>query len=86
MKGEPDLAEIPVVIVTIVDEQRRGVALGAAGYLTKPIDRERLVAILRDSRVIVPGPDDPLEAGDELLFVTSQNVERELAKLLGCAA
>src|SRR5215472_10186219 len=45
-----------------------------------------LVAILRDSRVIVPGPDDPLEAGDELLFVTSQNVERELAKLLGCAA
>jgi trk system potassium uptake protein len=36
--------------------------------------------------VIVPGPDDPLEAGDELLFVTSQDVERELAKLLGCAA
>jgi trk system potassium uptake protein len=45
-----------------------------------------LVAILRDQRVIVPSPDDPLEAGDELLFVTSQNVERELAKLLGCAA
>jgi trk system potassium uptake protein len=45
-----------------------------------------LVAILRDGRVIVPSPDDPLEAGDELLFVTSQNVERELAKLLGCAA
>jgi trk system potassium uptake protein TrkA len=41
-----------------------------------------LVAILRDSRVIVPGPDDPLEAGDELLFVTSQNVEQELARLL----
>jgi trk system potassium uptake protein len=45
-----------------------------------------LVAILRDQRVIVPSPDDPLEAGDELLFVTSQNVERELAKLLGCVA
>ena len=28
----------------------------------------------------------PLEAGDELLFVTGQNVERELAKLLGCVA
>jgi trk system potassium uptake protein len=41
-----------------------------------------LVAILRDSRVIVPGPDDPLEGGDELLFVTSQNVEQELASLL----
>jgi trk system potassium uptake protein TrkA len=41
-----------------------------------------LVAILRDNRVIVPSPDDPLEAGDELLFVTSQDVEAELATLL----
>jgi adenylate cyclase len=56
LKGEPELAEIPVVIVTIVDEQRRGVALGVAGYLTKPIDRERLVAILSRFRVAdMPG-------------------------------
>jgi trk system potassium uptake protein len=41
-----------------------------------------LVAILRDSRVIVPSSDDPLEVGDELLFVTSQEVEAELARLL----
>jgi trk system potassium uptake protein len=41
-----------------------------------------LVAILRDGRVIVPSADDPLEAGDELLFVTSQDVEGELAMLL----
>src|SRR5438128_2993465 len=33
------------------------------------------VAILRDGRVIVPNSDDPLEAGDELLFVTSEDVE-----------
>jgi adenylate cyclase len=46
LKGDPVLADIPVVIVTIVDEQRRGIALGAAGYMTKPIDRDRLVAIL----------------------------------------
>jgi trk system potassium uptake protein len=41
-----------------------------------------LVAILRDGRVIVPSGEDPLEAGDELLFVTSQDVEGELARLL----
>jgi CheY-like chemotaxis protein len=29
-----------------VDEQRRGIALGAAGYLTKPIDRERLRRVI----------------------------------------
>ena len=41
-----------------------------------------LVAILRDGRVIVPRSDDPLTGGDELLFVTSQDVEQELAALL----
>jgi trk system potassium uptake protein len=51
------------------------------GQVEWPADTA-LVAILRDGRVIVPSPDDPLEGGDELLFVTSQDVERELAKLL----
>jgi trk system potassium uptake protein TrkA len=41
-----------------------------------------LVAILREGRVIVPQRDDPLEAGDELLFVASQDVEDQLASLL----
>ena len=41
-----------------------------------------LVAILRDGRVIVPRSDDPLTGVDELLFVTSQDVEQELAALL----
>jgi len=41
LRQDAELAEIPVIMVTIVDEHRRGIALGAAGYLTKPIDRER---------------------------------------------
>jgi CheY-like chemotaxis protein len=35
-------AEIPVIMVTILDEQRRATSLGAAGYLTKPIDQHTL--------------------------------------------
>jgi two-component system, NtrC family, sensor kinase len=42
LRQDPELAEIPVIMVTILDEQRRAASLGAAGYLTKPIDRERL--------------------------------------------
>ncbi|MDL4816076.1 potassium channel family protein [Actinomadura opuntiae] len=42
-----------------------------------------LVAILREGRVLVPTPDDTLEPGDELMFVASQDVEDELAGLLG---
>jgi trk system potassium uptake protein TrkA len=41
-----------------------------------------LVAILRDGRVLVPNGSDPLEGGDELLFVTSEDVEAELGQLL----
>lgn len=40
------------------------------GDITMPPDTT-LVTIVRDRRVITPSPDDPLEAGDELLFVTS---------------
>jgi adenylate cyclase len=42
LRQDSELSEIPVIMVTILDQQRRGVALGAAGYLTKPIDREQL--------------------------------------------
>jgi trk system potassium uptake protein TrkA len=41
-----------------------------------------LVAIVRDRQVIVPGKDDPLEAGDELLFVATVAVEDALDNLL----
>jgi len=42
-----------------------------------------LVTILRGGRVIVPQPDDPLEAGDELLFVAAADVENEIRQALG---
>ncbi|MCI0344074.1 MAG: ATP-binding protein, partial [Chloroflexi bacterium] len=47
LKGDPALADIPVILVTIVDEKTRGYALGATDYMVKPIDRERLAGVLR---------------------------------------
>ena len=41
IKGDPALAAIPVVLMTIVEEKNRGYALGAADYLVKPVDREQ---------------------------------------------
>jgi CheY-like chemotaxis protein len=46
-KSDPDLASIPIVIVSMLDERARGLALGAADYLVKPVRREALVASLR---------------------------------------
>ena len=55
------------------------------GHPVRDIDLPRdsaLVTILRGGRVIVPSPDEPLEGGDELLFVAVQDVEQELRLLL----
>src|SRR5205814_8324109 len=41
-----------------------------------------LVAILRDGRVIAPTADDPIEAGDELLFVSASQSEEALQEML----
>jgi CheY-like chemotaxis protein len=50
LKADAELADIPVVMLTIIDDKNLGYALGAADYLTKPVDRERLVAILQKYR------------------------------------
>jgi GAF domain-containing protein/DNA-binding response OmpR family regulator/anti-sigma regulatory factor (Ser/Thr protein kinase) len=46
VKGDPELATIPVVLMSIVDQKNRGYALGAAEYLVKPVDRAKLVETL----------------------------------------
>jgi CheY-like chemotaxis protein len=51
LKGDPELADVPVIMVTIIDQKNMGYALGASEYITKPIDWERLVAVLRKYRV-----------------------------------
>ena len=65
LKGDPELASIPVVMVTITDEKRRALALGATGYVMKPIERAQLLKLLapwrataRATRVLVV-EDDP---------------------------
>lgn len=50
LKADPELADIPVIVLTIVDNKTMGYALGASDYLTKPIDRTRLSAILKKYR------------------------------------
>jgi CheY-like chemotaxis protein len=46
LKEDPQTAHIPVIVVSIVDERSRGAALGAAGYLVKPVSRDDLLGAL----------------------------------------
>jgi signal transduction histidine kinase/DNA-binding response OmpR family regulator len=43
LKADPELCDIPVVLVTIMGDRDLGFALGAADYITKPLDRELLM-------------------------------------------
>jgi DNA-binding response OmpR family regulator len=51
-KADPAISDIPIVVVSMLDERGKGFALGAADYLVKPVQREALLATLR--RVSVP--------------------------------
>jgi signal transduction histidine kinase/CheY-like chemotaxis protein len=56
LKADPELTEIPVIMVSIVDDKDRGFTLGANEYLTKPVNPDRLSAILKKLHVDgVPG-------------------------------
>lgn len=47
LKSDPDLATIPVVMVTIVQDFNMGYALGASDFVRKPIEKQRLLGVLR---------------------------------------
>jgi signal transduction histidine kinase/CheY-like chemotaxis protein len=47
IKSDPELAETPVIIVTVLADRGIAVSLGAAEFLTKPVDRARLAATIR---------------------------------------
>jgi CheY-like chemotaxis protein len=53
LKADPQTRGIPVIVVSMVDERARGIALGAAAYLVKPVGRDDLLAALVAAGVLV---------------------------------
>jgi PAS domain S-box-containing protein len=69
LRADPLLASIPVIVLTIMDDEHLSYTLGASGYLAKPIDPERLIMMLQPYiRTLLPAPvavdaKDSLSAG-----------------------
>ena len=97
LRQDVELAEIPVIMVTILDERRRAAELGAAGYLTKPIDRQRLQRMIerfrtptRPTRILIV-EDDELQRervrewleGQQWIVQEAENGRQALASLQG---
>ena len=62
LKADPDLRDIPVIVVTVLSDRGIGLSLGAVDVLTKPVDRARLTALIhslvrRDGPVLVVEDD-----------------------------
>ena len=58
LKADPDLRDIPVVMLAMDADNGTGYSLGATDYLTKPVDREQLLATL--SGYYTPGETGPV--------------------------
>ncbi len=56
LKADPETADIPVIMLTMVGDRNLGYSLGASDFLTKPIDRERLHAVLARHLKRIEGP------------------------------
>ena len=72
LKAAKDLRDIPVIMLTMLDDPGRGFMLGAADYVTKPVDRRALSQILK--KYTCPNPPCPV------LLVEDDPVARSLTR------
>jgi CheY-like chemotaxis protein len=81
LKSDPATADIPVVMLTVVEDDGTATDLGAAGYLTKPIDGTELLrtvslALARRGRILVVEDDtDTIQMMRETLRRVGYNVD-----------
>ncbi len=50
LKADPEVAKIPVIMLSMIEDRHMGFALGASEYLTKPIQRDQLSTLLKKYR------------------------------------
>jgi CheY-like chemotaxis protein len=77
LKDDPELRDIPVVLVTIMGDRDMGFALGAADYITKPFERQVLVQTV-DRHRKGDGAVEILVVDDD--WKTREMLRRTLAK------
>ncbi len=81
LKDDPALCDIPVIMVTMVDDPERGFTLGASDYATKPVNRRRLSQILKKYTCLTP-PCPVLVVDDD---ASARSLMRAMLEKEGCA-
>jgi signal transduction histidine kinase/DNA-binding response OmpR family regulator len=70
LKSQPALSAIPVILLSVVNEREKGFALGAAEYITKPLDWEKLIGSIKKL--------DKTLATDPILYIDGDVTGREM--------
>jgi signal transduction histidine kinase/DNA-binding response OmpR family regulator len=91
LKADPVTSPIPVIMLTMLDDAEMAYALGAAEFLTKPVDRRRLAECLARSTALPNGGtvlvvDDDPDARDLLVRALAGGPWRTLEAADGAAA
>jgi signal transduction histidine kinase/CheY-like chemotaxis protein len=81
LKSDPVLCDIPVIMVTMVDDPERGFTLGASDYATKPVNRRRLSQILKKYTCLTP-PCPVLVVDDD---ASARSLMRAMLEKEGCS-
>ena len=78
LKHDPSTRHIPVQIISVIDDMRRVLRLGALGYQTKPTNREKLVEGIKHLKNFAERPVKRL-----LLVEDDDTLRRSMSELLG---
>lgn len=76
-KRDQELRDIPIVLVTMADDRTRGLAVGAADFLPKPIRRDSLMAVMQRVNPANAGPILVVEDDEATRDVTTRMLESE---------
>ena len=73
LRADPELANIPVFVISMVDDENKGYSLGASEYLTKPIDRTRIHILMKRYK---------WDSGSALVVEDDTGTRKMLSKML----
>jgi signal transduction histidine kinase/CheY-like chemotaxis protein len=83
LKADPKVSDIPVIMASILDEKNKGFSLGAADFLSKPVQKEYLMKSIRN----LIGDKENLkicliEDDDSLRFTIKEILEKQGVKII----
>jgi signal transduction histidine kinase/CheY-like chemotaxis protein len=83
LKADPKVSDIPVIMASILDEKNKGFSLGAADFLSKPVQKEYLMKSIRN----LIGDKDNLkicliEDDESLRFTIKEILEKQGVKII----